>query len=60
MEKKYAHLAISKELKKEFDKLKVHPRETYEQMIVRAVNGELYPDPEDIAPKGLKSAQETI
>jgi predicted CopG family antitoxin len=32
-----ATIAISKETKKKLDKLKIHPRETYEQLIQRLI-----------------------
>lgn len=43
MDKK-VHIVMKESIRKQFDSLKVHPRETYEQMIVRAINGELYPE----------------
>jgi hypothetical protein len=37
-------IVLSKKLKKQFDNLKIYPNETSEQMIKRAVSGELYPN----------------
>lgn len=36
--KEYGHIAVSLKLKKEVDKMKIHPDETYENIIRRAIN----------------------
>ncbi len=56
--KERSTIAISKKLKKEFDKMKVHPRETYEDMIRRAIQGELYPSEESEASNSNKEEKE--
>ena len=61
---KISTIQLSDDTKKRLDDFKVHPRETYEDVIKRAITGELYPSghegdastiPDDVYDPILKS-----